>query len=65
MEVGPRDGLQNEKKWISMADRLRLVKMLAETGLETIEGGSFVAEKYVPQVGYLRNVSFGLDWRQE
>lgn len=50
VEVGPRDGLQNEVKRISENDRIRLIKMLARTGLRTIEGGSFVAPKYVPQV---------------
>ena len=49
-EVGPRDGLQNEKKIISLTTKIELIERLAKTGLTDIEAGSFVAPKWVPQV---------------
>ena len=51
VEVGPRDGLQNEKQSIPVATKIELVERLAQTGLEYIEAGSFVSPKWVPQVG--------------
>lgn len=51
IEVGPRDGLQNEKTSIPVETKIELVRRLANTGLRTIEAGSFVAPKWVPQVG--------------
>lgn len=51
IEVGPRDGLQNEKTSIPAETKIELVRRLAKTGLRTIEAGSFVAPKWVPQVG--------------
>jgi hydroxymethylglutaryl-CoA lyase len=51
VEVGPRDGLQNEKTVIPLATKIELIERLARTGLSTIEAGSFVAPKWVPQVG--------------
>jgi hypothetical protein len=50
VEVGPRDGLQNEKKSISLETKLQLIEKLAKTGVTTIEAGSFVPAKWVPQV---------------
>ena len=50
VEVGPRDGLQNEKKAISLQTKLELIRRLAQTGVRTIEAGSFVSPKWVPQV---------------
>lgn len=50
VEVGPRDGLQNEKSTISLDTKIELVERLAKTGLQTIEAGSFVHPKWVPQV---------------
>lgn len=50
MEVGPRDGLQNEKKNILLQTKLQLIRRLAQTGLSDIEAGSFVAPKWVPQM---------------
>lgn len=52
VEVGPRDGLQNEKKTIPLQTKLELIRRLAQAGLSDIEAGSFVAPKWVPQVGY-------------
>ena len=50
VEVGPRDGLQNEKEPISVADKVRLVDDLSAAGLSYIEVGSFVSPKWVPQM---------------
>lgn len=50
VEVGPRDGLQNEKKTIPLATKIELVERLAQTGLTTIEAGSFVSPKWTPQM---------------
>lgn len=50
MEVGPRDGLQNEKGQISTATKLELITRLADAGLKHIEAGSFVSPKWVPQM---------------
>jgi hydroxymethylglutaryl-CoA lyase len=50
VEVGPRDGLQNEKKSIPVATKIELIERLAKTGLTSIEAGSFVSPKWVPQV---------------
>lgn len=55
VEVGPRDGLQNEKKDISLATKIELIERLARTGLSTIEAGSFVSPKWVPQVFFPRS----------
>lgn len=51
VEVGPRDGLQNEKMSIPLETKIELIERLARTGVSTIEAGSFVAPKWVPQVG--------------
>jgi hydroxymethylglutaryl-CoA lyase len=50
VEVGPRDGLQNEKGLISLAAKLELIDNLADSGLTMIEAGSFVSAKWVPQM---------------
>ncbi|KAK4667467.1 hypothetical protein QC763_309520 [Podospora pseudopauciseta] len=50
VEVGPRDGLQNEKNIVPLATKIELIERLAKTGLQTIEAGSFVAPKWVPQM---------------
>jgi hypothetical protein len=50
VEVGPRDGLQNEKQSISKETKIELIQRLAKTGVTTIEAGSFVPAKWVPQV---------------
>ncbi|CAI9630058.1 hydroxymethylglutaryl-lyase [Alternaria burnsii] len=50
VEVGPRDGLQNEKQTVPLATKIELVERLARTGLTTIEAGSFVSPKWVPQM---------------
>jgi isopropylmalate/homocitrate/citramalate synthase len=50
VEVGPRDGLQNEAAIVPAADKVRFVDALAETGLPVVEVTSFVAPKAVPQL---------------
>lgn len=50
VEVGPRDGLQNEQQPISIADKIALVDALSNSGLSHIEAGSFVSPKWVPQM---------------
>lgn len=49
-EVGPRDGLQNEKTHIATADKVQLVNLLSQTGLNYIEVTSFVHPKWIPQL---------------
>lgn len=50
VEVGARDGLQNEKKSISLENKLELIRRLSKTGVTHIEAGSFVPAKWVPQM---------------
>lgn len=50
VEVGARDGLQNEKKAISLEDKIELIRRLSRTGVTHIEAGSFVPAKWVPQM---------------
>ena len=50
VEVGPRDGLQNETQPISLENKVRLVNDLTDTGLDYIEVGSFVSPKWAPQM---------------
>lgn len=59
-EVGPRDGLQNEKGSIEIADKIRLVDLLSATGLTKIETGSFVSPKWVPQMANSAQVFAGI-----
>ena len=50
VEVGPRDGLQNESTFISVEAKVALIEQLTDAGLKTIEAGSFVSPKWVPQM---------------
>lgn len=50
VEVGPRDGLQNEKQILTCNDKVQLIEALAKTGIQHIEAGSFVSPKWVPQM---------------
>jgi hydroxymethylglutaryl-CoA lyase len=50
VEVGPRDGLQNEKAIVPVEARVEFVNLLSESGLKTIETGAFVSPKWVPQM---------------
>ena len=60
VEVGPRDGLQNEAQPISVADKVRLVDDLTEAGLSYVEVGSFVSPKWVPQMAGSAEVFAGI-----
>lgn len=50
VEVGPRDGLQNEKQTVTTDTKLELIARLADAGLRAIESASFVSPKWVPQM---------------
>ncbi len=50
VEVGPRDGLQNEKVNVSLEDKVKYIRLLSKAGLKTIEVTSFVSPKAVPQM---------------
>lgn len=52
VEVGPRDGLQNEKSIVPTAVKVYLIKMLISSGLSVVVATSFVSTKCVPQVTY-------------
>jgi len=61
VEVGPRDGLQNEANAISVTQRISLIRSLAASGLIHIEAGSFISPKWVPQMANTAEVLSGLD----
>jgi hydroxymethylglutaryl-CoA lyase len=63
VEVGPRDGLQNEKQPISVADKVRLTDDLSAAGLSYIEVGSFVSPKWVPQMAGSAEVFAGIQYK--
>ncbi|MCB0349805.1 MAG: hydroxymethylglutaryl-CoA lyase [Bdellovibrionales bacterium] len=50
IEVGPRDGLQNEKKALDQSVRIELIKKLVDAGIKRIEIGAFVSPQWVPQM---------------
>lgn len=60
VEVGPRDGLQNEKATIATADKIELIDRLSGTGLRSIEATSFVSPKWVPQLADAAEVFTGI-----
>ena len=64
VEVGPRDGLQNEKAVLSAQTRLELVQRLEAAGARRIEAVSFVHPKYVPQMAGAEEVMAGLPHEQ-
>lgn len=61
VEVGPRDGLQNEKTNLSVNDKIELIDALSKTGLKRIEAGSFVSPRWVPQMANSDEVLKGID----
>lgn len=63
VEVGPRDGLQNEPGGLDAAARIELVDALAAAGLRTIEAGSFVSPRAVPQMADSEAVFAGIERR--
>ncbi len=60
VEVGPRDGLQNEKQEIPAAIKIELVNRLSDTGFRNVESGSFVSPKWVPQMATSAEVMAGI-----
>ncbi|MGY1424435.1 hydroxymethylglutaryl-CoA lyase [Lysobacter sp. A289] len=60
VEVGPRDGLQNEKAIVATADKIELIDRLSATGLQSIEATSFVSPKWVPQLADAAEVFAGI-----
>lgn len=60
VEVGPRDGLQNEKQTIPTAAKIQLIEQLVDAGLNYIEAGSFVNPKWVPQMADSGEVFTGI-----
>ena len=60
-EVGPRDGLQNEKQQIATVDKIALVDCLSAAGFRRIEVASFVSPKWVPQMADSADVLAGID----
>ncbi len=63
VEVGPRDGLQNEPIGASTAAKIALINNLAAAGLKAIEAGSFVSPKWVPQMADTADVMAGISPR--
>ena len=64
VEVGPRDGLQNEKALVGTADKIALIDKLAATGLGTVEATAFVSPKWVPQMADAAEVYAGVAKRE-
>jgi hydroxymethylglutaryl-CoA lyase len=64
VEVGPRDGLQNEKKSVPTEVKVQLIDRLADAGLRVIEAGSFVSPKWVPQMADTGEVMARIDRRE-
>src|ERR1700736_2532742 len=62
IEMGPRDGLQNEKTPVAVADRIAFIEALVEAGLHTVEVGAFVSPKAIPQMVGSDAVLRGLDY---
>jgi len=60
VEVGPRDGLQNEATTVPAAIKIALIERLADAGLKTVEAGSFVSPKWIPQMADTAEVLAGL-----
>ena len=64
VEVGPRDGLQNEKEAVSAAVKIELVDRLSRAGFANIEAAAFVSPKWVPQMATSSDVMAGITRRQ-
>jgi hydroxymethylglutaryl-CoA lyase len=60
VEMGPRDGLQNEHESISTADKIAYIDLLSQTGLQWIEATSFVSPKAIPQLADASDVFAGI-----
>ncbi len=64
VEVGPRDGLQNEPAQVPTAVKIELIDRLAATGLRTVEATSFVSPKAIPQLADAAEVMAGIERRE-
>jgi hydroxymethylglutaryl-CoA lyase len=64
-EVGPRDGLQNERTSVSVADRIAFIEALLDAGLHTIEVGAFVSPRAIPQMVNSDQVLRGISHRSD
>ncbi len=64
VEVGPRDGLQNEKTIVPAAVKIELIERLVDCGLKTVEATSFVSPKWVPQLADAAEVYSGIRKRE-
>jgi isopropylmalate/homocitrate/citramalate synthase len=64
VEVGPRDGLQNEPKAVPAPTKIAFIEMLVEAGLSYVEAGAFVSPKAVPQMADTMDVMTGLKRRE-
>ena len=60
VEVGPRDGLQNNKRLIPAAEKIALIDLLSGAGFQRIEATSFVSPKWVPQMADAAEVMAGI-----
>jgi len=63
VEVGARDGLQNEKAIVPTAAKIELIDRLSATGLQSIEATSFVSPKWIPQLADAAEVMAGIERR--
>lgn len=61
IEVGPRDGLQNESSFVPTRHKIELINLLSQSGLEHIEVTSFVSAKAIPQLADCEDVFQGID----
>lgn len=64
VEVGPRDGLQNEKSTVAVETKVAFIDMLSDSGLTYIEAGAFVSPKWVPQMADSDKVLAGIKQKQ-
>jgi hydroxymethylglutaryl-CoA lyase len=64
VDVGPRDGLQNETKSVSTATKVELIRRLGDAGLKTIEATAFVSPKWVPQMADAAKVMAKIERRE-
>ncbi len=65
VEVGPRDGLQNEKEHVSTAAKIQLIDKLVAAGLNRVEASSFVNPKWIPQLADAEDVLKGITWSSD
>ncbi len=65
IEVGPRDGLQNESVFIPTQDKISLINALNKTGVKRMEATSFVPPNYVPQMKDAKEVLAGIEMNSD